>query len=222
MNKVRLTAKAHFVAHLLLIKMTDGIYRDKAISAIRQMRRASRGQERYIPSGKIFEMVRALISNQQKERMVRLLKDPEYRLRQKEGTRKYNSLHGSKEKRRAAALKGIADPVAQKNRQAALLRRPKHSEETKRKMRESYAKRHGVAKKYLPPKEPKWIIISPRGEIFKTENYSSFCKQYNLDAPTLALTYKMGGPSPSLQRNRRDTSEARRNTIGWELRRVQT
>jgi hypothetical protein len=57
-NLVRLTAKEHFVCHLLLTKMVDGPNKHKAIKAARMMANVTgRGQERYKVTGKIYEIL---------------------------------------------------------------------------------------------------------------------------------------------------------------------
>jgi hypothetical protein len=57
-NLVRLTAKEHFVCHLLLTRMVDGPNRHKAIKAARMMAKtAGPGQKRYKVTGKIYEIL---------------------------------------------------------------------------------------------------------------------------------------------------------------------
>lgn len=58
LNLVTLTGHEHFVCHLLLIKMVNGNAYHKVISALNGMRRAKKGQERYIASGRIYAIIR--------------------------------------------------------------------------------------------------------------------------------------------------------------------
>jgi hypothetical protein len=217
-NIARLSARQHFVAHLLLIKMTDGENRDKAISAIRQMRRASKGQKRYVPSGRIYAMIKKLMSKQQSERAKRMWQDPEFRTRHKASTDAYNAKPGATERRRTAAFKGINKPETQVKRAAAVLRRPKHTNETRKKMQETFEKRNGGPgrnRRMTHPLKPNWTVMSPSGQATNLYNLIDFCRANALHQPTLACTVKTQKPSPPLQcRLHRATTE-RKNTIGW-------
>jgi hypothetical protein len=58
-NIVKLTAREHFVCHLLLTKMTTGNARYKMNFALHMLSNAKNiGEGRYIPSGRIYEIVR--------------------------------------------------------------------------------------------------------------------------------------------------------------------
>lgn len=56
-NLVRLTAREHFICHILLIKMTKGIWRHKMILGATGMKRSTNNQSRYINS-RLYEVVR--------------------------------------------------------------------------------------------------------------------------------------------------------------------
>jgi hypothetical protein len=60
-NLVFLTAKEHFVAHRLLVKITDGKNRVKMIYALHKMMSISSFQQRHRISSKKFEEIRSLI-----------------------------------------------------------------------------------------------------------------------------------------------------------------
>lgn len=57
-NIVTLTAKEHFICHLLLTKMTEGVARSKMIFAFVAMSRSSNTQERYNINSRLFESVK--------------------------------------------------------------------------------------------------------------------------------------------------------------------
>lgn len=57
-NLVKLTAKEHFICHLLLTKMTSGNARYKMIFAVVAMSRTSNNQERYKVNSKLFESLK--------------------------------------------------------------------------------------------------------------------------------------------------------------------
>lgn len=71
-NLVRLTAKEHFVCHLLLIKCLSG--QDKAKMVFAASRMANTGNVfqtgRYVPSSRIYEIIRAGAGAQQREAML--------------------------------------------------------------------------------------------------------------------------------------------------------
>jgi len=57
-NIILLTAREHFVCHMLLVKMTEGTYQRKMRLAIHKMISNSSNQQRYIPSSKQYEWIR--------------------------------------------------------------------------------------------------------------------------------------------------------------------
>jgi hypothetical protein len=57
-NIVKLTAKEHFVCHLLLTKMTQGVAYKKSVYAVKRCRKGKPGTPQYIPSGLIYQMIK--------------------------------------------------------------------------------------------------------------------------------------------------------------------
>jgi hypothetical protein len=58
-NLVILTAREHFICHVLLTKITDGCNRHKMLYAANMMSQVKRDyQERYVPSSKLYEMLK--------------------------------------------------------------------------------------------------------------------------------------------------------------------
>lgn len=72
-NLVRLSAKEHFVCHLLLTKMLDGPLKSKAVKAAKMMAKVfGPGQQRYKVTGRIYEYLKSQkveISSSTRERM---------------------------------------------------------------------------------------------------------------------------------------------------------
>jgi hypothetical protein len=80
-NIVSLSAREHFIVHLLLTKMTVGLHRCKMSYAFSFMLiRNSKLRERYLPNSKWYEYSRKLLSETQKGRYV----SPETRKRMSE------------------------------------------------------------------------------------------------------------------------------------------
>lgn len=57
-NLVKLTAREHFICHLLLVKMTDGVFRKKMLYAVWAFIRASKSQQRIKITGRRYEILR--------------------------------------------------------------------------------------------------------------------------------------------------------------------
>jgi hypothetical protein len=62
-NLVNLTAKEHFICHLLLTKMTTGNYNKKMLFAFRQMSMTGGNQERYKINSRMFTSIKKLIKH---------------------------------------------------------------------------------------------------------------------------------------------------------------
>jgi hypothetical protein len=61
-NTVLLTAKEHWICHRLLTKMTFGALRHKMICAVVGLLRAREKQDRWIPSGRVYQRIREDLS----------------------------------------------------------------------------------------------------------------------------------------------------------------
>jgi hypothetical protein len=57
-NLVKLTAREHFVCHLLLVKMLTGNFKHKMAFALSRMLSSSTNHNRYYPSSRIYEFAR--------------------------------------------------------------------------------------------------------------------------------------------------------------------
>jgi hypothetical protein len=82
-NLVLLTAREHFICHLLLTKMTEGPQRNKMIYALHMLSNASNKlHKRYVPSSKLYEYERKLFSETHSNRMKENhpLKNPVHKL----------------------------------------------------------------------------------------------------------------------------------------------
>jgi hypothetical protein len=124
-NKVFLTGQEHFLCHFLLTKMIRGQGYYKAICAVNNMRRAKKGQPRYIASGRIYAIIRRKFAEEHSKNLLG-----------KPTGRTSNGLLGHKQseetiKKRAESLKGCKRTLEQKERmrQAQLNRKQKTEEE---------------------------------------------------------------------------------------------
>lgn len=133
-NLASLTAREHFICHLLLTKMTVDEDRFKMLSALRAMALMSpRGNdERARATSRLFERLRQHHAERTSVLGKERWKGETFRQKAIDG-------YGGTEARRTAALKASTPEVNEKKRQSAIGR--KHSEETKRKMSEARRKR---------------------------------------------------------------------------------
>jgi hypothetical protein len=126
-NLVILTAREHFVCHLLLIKMTTASHRVSMVYALNGMRRSSKIQNRYTSknTSRVYEMVRKELSSIMKTRVI----SDETRQRMSIANKRIPS----EETRRkmSEARRGRASPMTGKT----------HSEKARQKMSEAHFKR---------------------------------------------------------------------------------
>lgn len=88
-NLVKLTAREHFICHLLLTKMLEGKERQKMVYALHMLSNAKNidQQSRYIPSSKLYEYERKIFSEVHSFRMKtnHPLKNPIHKLSHQTG-----------------------------------------------------------------------------------------------------------------------------------------
>jgi hypothetical protein len=141
-NLVRLTAREHYVCHLLLTKMTDGMNRRKMLFALWRMVHGNKSQERYQINSKQYETIKRNMAQASSEQN-KGKKMPEHLRLKMIG--KPSPLRGrklseeTKEKMRIAAQKRkvsdkTKDKISNSIKKWASKRDPKMSEETKLKM----------------------------------------------------------------------------------------
>lgn len=78
-NMVRLTAREHFICHLLLLKMTTGEDKVKMAFAANMMGVMHRGQQRYKVIGRLYEVVKREFSKVRGELNTALWQDEKFR-----------------------------------------------------------------------------------------------------------------------------------------------
>lgn len=78
-NLVDLTAREHFICHLLLLKMTTGADKAKMAFAAHMMGCSNDKQERYKVTGRVYELVKREFSKARGELNTKLWQDPAFR-----------------------------------------------------------------------------------------------------------------------------------------------
>lgn len=112
-NLVKLTAREHFICHMLLVKMYSGHARRKMLYALNGMQRNNQYQKRN--TSRLYEYFRKEFSNLKREEMI-----------------KDNPMHNSKSK--------VAHAISMHTRKNVGMLGRKHSIETRAKMRAARAK----------------------------------------------------------------------------------
>lgn len=131
-NMVRLSARQHFVAHLLLTKAVPKKWLPQAWAALRSMALMRMPGRDFVVTSRMYEQLRVHHAERTSTLAKERWKSPEFRAKQRAA---YPT-----EKRREAALKGRTPEVIEKHR--AAMRGRKHSAETRQKMREARLRRY--------------------------------------------------------------------------------
>ena len=90
-NLVTLTAREHFICHLLLTKITSGQEKYKMISAYSKMFSSGKDNQRYKPNSRFFEMSKKLSSEMMKENNPTRLKSVRDKMSLNSWTKKENA-----------------------------------------------------------------------------------------------------------------------------------
>jgi len=131
-NLVKLSAREHFVCHLLLTKMTSGPSQHKMAFALNSFRRSSSNQQRKLTSRQ-YESVRRIVSRARSEALIGNTYS--------KGIKKGPLSDETKEKIRSK-LKGKPLSNETKKKLSAVLKGKPKTEETKAKMRKPKSKEH--------------------------------------------------------------------------------
>ena len=127
-NLVVLTAREHFVCHLLLVRMVEGQFRYKMAYALNRMLTTNNNgnQDRYIPTSRKFEKIRLQISNSLKGHSSPM----KGRFHSEETKKKISKIHKGK----PSALKGRPKSEETKKKMSDARKGYKMSDSTKKKL----------------------------------------------------------------------------------------
>lgn len=158
-NLVKLTAREHYIAHMLLVKMTKANQRIKMQSALWKMLSINGKQNRYIPCNRQYEMIKKVI--------VKNLSDlNKGRVPWNKGKRGVMSFE---------ARQKISKARTGTHRVCSEVTRQKISASSKR----------NIAHKTKPQTRPRLLFVIKNresGEIIKTTNLRSWCKQQGFNS----------------------------------------
>lgn len=187
-NMVFLTAREHFVAHLLLTKMYVGRAKKKMHFAFHAMRRKKAGMQRYEPNSHIYEILVKLIDRKPSE-------ETRKKMRESAKTRPVVSDYTKKllsekvmasytPELRARRAKTFSERVItgeMREAQSKMRKKLAHIPEEKRQLfREKLSQRQRENRGEKSPRSKTWTLMSPVGEIYVTRAMNDFCTQHGL------------------------------------------
>jgi len=186
-NLVVLTAREHFICHLLLVKMVKGNFLYKMAYALNRMLTTNiDNQNRYIPTSRKFEKIRLQISNTLKGHPSPM----KGRTHSEETKKKISEIHKGKpsalkgkpkseetKKKMSEARKGYKMPDSTRKKLSKFNKGKSYSEEYKKKMSERN-KGNGAGRK-LSDETKKKISNIHKGKTI-SEEHKEKIRQYNL------------------------------------------
>ncbi|WP_407304231.1 hypothetical protein [Acinetobacter sp.] len=184
-NMVRLSAREHYICHLLLTKMLVGEPKKRMAFAFRSMHRKKNDMERYIPSSYIYQITREAIDFKPGEETRRKMSESgKKRPPITEITRK--NLSNSVKDSYTQDLRALRSQQF-KNQIFTESHRSKLSESRTGMIRteESKQKQGQTLRGGNSHRCKIWTLQSPQGQTFITKDMTSFCGEHNLNYSSL-------------------------------------
>lgn len=180
-NFVSLTAREHYICHLLLTKMLEGDAKRSMHFAFYSMQRKKEGMDRYVPNSHIYEIVRKKIDRTPSEETRKKMSEAQKnRPPLSEEGHKNLSAAVSKSytpelrQARAKQFKTQVFSEAHRAKLADAKRGVKRSEESRKKQSDSIrGEKHHAARC--------WVLLTPENEILRIMNMTEFCEQNGLN-----------------------------------------
>lgn len=205
-NLVDLSAKQHFIAHLLLTKMVSGRRdREKLLYALRAMANLRHSKQRYAVGCRTYAIIRAQLadvrmSEEQRIKISDSLKgrklDTEHRANISAGLQGRCQSEETRDKIRAGNL-GLRRSEETKIRISESKKGVPLSDECKRKISERMSGKTLPSewKRNIAKGQEKFIytLTSPDGTLFTTENLKQFCADRGLPYQTFSAQSKKNG-----------------------------
>lgn len=202
-NQVDLTAREHFVCHLLLRKMVSGANKRTAWMAVQAMTMQAPWQVReYRITARLFEELRSKMPPESDG------------TREKKRQSAIGRLHTEETKKKMAETRKKIFRENAEYKQQCLDRL--RASAIGRVVRQETRDKISAAGKAKTRRV--WTLISPTGEVHTTNRLLAFCSGNGLCYNALLESSKSGNPVPPRQRKRaQKTSIARTVTTGWKL-----
>ena len=180
-NIVALTAREHYICHLLLTRMLTGKAKKSMHFAFYSMQRKKEGMERYVPNSHIYEIVRKKIDRTPSD---------ETRKKMSEAQKNRPPLSDEGRENLSKSVKASYTPELRQKRSEQFKGRV-FSEETLAKMSVS---KTGVKRSEESRKKQGdsirgennhnarcWVLLTPDNQIIRVLNMTEFCEQNNLN-----------------------------------------
>lgn len=193
-NMVRLTAREHYVCHLLLTKMLVGEPKKRMCYAFRSMHRKKDGMERYMPGSHIYKITREAMDFTASEESRQKMRDSAKRRAPATKEHRENLSKGVKAsytpELRSLRSKNFSERVvSDKEREEQSMRRKNWAhikDDTQReKMRKDLSERMSARTGEKHARSKTWTLQSPAGEVFTTKDMTTFCAEHNLNYSSL-------------------------------------
>lgn len=184
-NMVRLTAREHYVCHLLLTKMLVGEPKKRMCYAFRSMHRKKAGMDRYMPGSHIYKITREAMDFTASEESRNKMRESAKRrppISEETASRLSKSILASyTPELRAVRTEQFKNQIFTETHRENLSKSHTglvRSEESKQKQGETL--RGGNHHKCKT-----WTLQSPAGEVFTTRDMTTFCTEHNLNYSSL-------------------------------------
>lgn len=193
-NMVRLTAREHYICHLLLTKMLSGEPKKRMAYAFRCMHRMKKGMVRYLPGSYIYQITRAAINfSPSSETRAKMSASGRKRPPITDDTRQKIAravMASYTTELRALRSKNFSERVVtplQRKKQSKQRKQWAHikDETLREKTRKNLSERMSSMVGDKNPRSKTWMLQSPSGQIFTTKDMTSFCSEYNLNYSSL-------------------------------------
>jgi len=180
-NFVDLTAREHYLCHLLLTKMLTGAAKKSMHYAFYSMQRKKEGMERYVPNSHIYEIVRKKIDRTPSDETRKRMSEAQLARAPFSEEQCRNMSLGVKasytpelRQLRSEQFKGRVVTAETRAKQSAAKKGVKRSEESRKKQSESTrGEKHHAARC--------WVLLTPENEILRVMNMTEFCEQNGLN-----------------------------------------
>ena len=187
-NMVMLTAREHYIAHLLLTKMYDGEAKKKMHFAFFSMRRKKLNMYRYEPNSHIYEiLVKQIDRKPSEETRKKMRTSAKARPPVSAATKKLLSEKVAASytpELRALRSKVFSERVITDEMREAQSKMRKGwahiPEETRDLTKENLSKRQREKRGEKSPRCKTWTLMAPNGEMYCTRAMNDFCVQHNL------------------------------------------
>ena len=180
-NFVDLTAREHYLCHLLLTKMLTGAAKKSMHFAFYAMSRKKEGMERYVPNSHVYEIVRKKIDRTPSDETRRKMSEAQKNRPALSEEGRANLSKGVKasytpelRQKRSEQFKGRTFSDETLARMSAAKSGVKRSDESRKKQSEAVSGENNHRARC-------WVLLTPENEILRIMNMIECCEQNGLN-----------------------------------------